>query len=76
MELRIKASDYIYYPATTNGDASPPEPEDVEITGNEIYHTERDISFPALSGKMFNFFMNNYEEELREDALEQEHLTE
>jgi len=73
MELLIKASDYIYYPATTNGDASPPESEDVEITGIEIYDADREIEFPAITAKWFNFLMNNYEDELREDALEQEH---
>ena len=76
MELRIKASDYIYYPSTTNGDASPPESENVEITGIEIYDAEKDIEFPALSVFMFNFFINNYEAELKEDALEREHSKE
>jgi hypothetical protein len=73
MELRIKASDYIYYPPHGDyGGSEPPEDESVEITGIALYDAETDTEFPALDTKLYNFLYSHYEAELIEDALEQE----
>ena len=74
MEIIFKP-EYIYYPATDDyGGSQKPEPESVELVGVSVIDFDNEgKEYPAVPKDMYHYIMNNFEEELKEFAINDYH---